>query len=105
MISLDASTGKTMWQFHYPQTPLSDQENYGGGNGPHSTPCLHNGMVFITGFAGDVYALRQEDRTVVWNRNLVEEFGATPVQFGFASSPIIHEDRLLVSAAGKNGGL
>ncbi len=105
IIALNASKGGTLWRFDYAQIPLAGQENYGGGNGPHSTPCVYKDKIYCVGFSGDLHALNSKSGEVVWHRNLVSEFKATPVQFGFASSPIVHDGRILVSAAGKLGGL
>lgn len=105
VIAVGTDTGKTLWSYSYLQAPLDGQENYGGGNGPHATPCIHGNQLFTLGFSGSLHAFDRITGALIWKKNLVEAFGATPVQFGFSSSPVVFDGILLVSAAGSQGGL
>ena len=104
--ALDRSSGQTVWEFDWKSGWIDDQEAFGGRTrAPQATPLLHGEYVVTVGFTGWLHCLDRQSGRSIWNINLVERFAATPVQFGFAASPIMHEDRLIVLAGGQDGGL
>ncbi|MEM9660447.1 MAG: PQQ-binding-like beta-propeller repeat protein, partial [Planctomycetota bacterium] len=42
---------------------------------------------------------------VLWQMDLIERFEAPPVQFGFSSSPMVHDGHVYLLAGGQKGGL
>jgi outer membrane protein assembly factor BamB len=91
---LDATTGGVVWKFTYP-CPLNPR-SYPGG--PSATPTVENGRVYTVSKSGDVYCLNAFNGTVVWKKELVANFGVKPPDWGFASSPRIEGDALLLNA-------
>jgi outer membrane protein assembly factor BamB len=50
-------------------------------------------------------ALDLSNGSLVWSHDLVKEFNAATPHFGFSSSPLVHEDTLIVGAGGAGTGL
>ena len=105
VVALDAATGKTLWEHEYPVARLPKQETFRGAPvGPQATPCVGGGRVFALGYAGVLTCLTTDGKEV-WKHDLVKEYAATPVQFGFSGSPVLSGGRLLVAAGGKQAAL
>jgi outer membrane protein assembly factor BamB len=98
--ALDAATGKTIWEYRY-ASPTGDL-NYSEGAGPHTTPLVTADRVFATGSRKELIALNKADGTVVWSHDMHKEYGAAYDDRGFACSPILYGDTVIVSMGGAN---
>ena len=96
VVALDASTGRTKWEFAYDVRFRSDQ-----GSGPHVMRQLADRLVFSVGATGLLHALKAGTGELVWKRDLYEELGATRALFGYSSHPLPYGDKLIVVAGGK----
>ncbi len=97
----DASTGKLLWKHQSPVSRLTKQQSFSGDPiRPQATPAIHRGKLCTLGYTGLVHCFDAETGSVLWKYELVKEFGATPVQFGFAASPLIFEDSFILHAGG-----
>ncbi len=72
-----------------------------GGAGPRGTPTLHDGRVYTLGATGIVNALDAGSGALVWTRNAASDTGQDVPDWGFASSPLVIADLVVVAAAGK----
>ena len=72
-----------------------------GGAGPRATPTLHEGRVYTVGANGVINALDARDGSVVWSRNLAADAQKKVPDWGFAGSPLVVGDALIIAAAGK----
>ena len=106
VVALDPATGKTRWEHKYPVAMLPRQETFRGAPvGPQATPLVRGGRVFAVGFAGLFHCLDAATGKVLWKHDLVADLGATPVQFGFAASPVAYQDVVLLHVGGKAGAV
>ncbi len=91
---LDAATGRLLWSDEYPTT-YRDRFNYLGG--PRATPAIANGRVYTLGVQGVLNSHRLEDGTLLWRRRLADEFDVDTDFFGFACSPLVEGDLVVVN--------
>lgn len=92
--TFDLQTGKPGWEFSYAD---QDKENWGF---TRATPCINEGRVYTTSYLGKVHCLDAATGKLIWMRNL-SEFGGQMPGWGYAVSPIIQGNTLLVCPGGK----
>ncbi|HEX6883443.1 MAG TPA: PQQ-binding-like beta-propeller repeat protein [Planctomycetota bacterium] len=96
VVSLDAASGATVWEHRTPAT---------SGAPPNSTPTVAGERVYTLGFEGRLSALERASGKLVWSHDLVAEHGAQSPQFGFAASPLVHGEALLLPLGGAGRGV
>jgi outer membrane protein assembly factor BamB len=89
----EAGNGKTLWQHTY--TAQLGPQWYEGG--PGATPTVRDGQVFTISKWGDVFCLDAAKGTVIWRRDLRGD-GVKPNRWGFAGSPLIWDDKVILNA-------
>lgn len=95
VLCLDVSTGAVVWKHAYDAQLLPKMH----GGGPNATPTVHGDRVLTVSKDGQVFCLAKDKGNVIWRAQLTELGLALP-QWGFASSPVVDGDRVLL-AAGK----
>lgn len=91
------SNGEPVWM-HRDRTRFYESN---AGPGPRGTPAAHDGRVYALGATGVFNALDAATGAVIWSRNVATDAGKTIPGWGFASSPLIVDDMVIVAAAGK----
>jgi len=72
-----------------------------GGAGPRATPTLSNGRVYAFGATGTLNALDAGTGALVWSRDVAADADKKVPMWGFASSPLVIGDLVVIAASGK----
>jgi outer membrane protein assembly factor BamB len=104
VIAIDSETGKTIWEspINAPHLPGMNVE---AGPGPHSTPSVANGLVFVTTVIGHLVALDQETGARRWSHDLWTEYKGNFLERGYASSPLLYKESVIVPVGGPGSAL
>lgn len=73
-----------------------------GGEGPRATPTVVSNRVFALGATGWLNCLDAETGRKIWARNLVTEDGGREPEWGYAGSPLVWQNKVIVCPGGDN---
>jgi outer membrane protein assembly factor BamB len=76
-----------------------------GGVGPRATPTIHDGKVFAHGATGIIDCLDARTGKLLWSHDTLAENSADMVMWGKAPSPLIVDNRVVVSVGGRHSSL
>lgn len=99
VVCLDARTGDEIWV----NLESSRFWEAVAGAGPRATPTLSGGMLFAQGAAGVLQRFDPVTGNSVWKRDLRVDANRKPPMWGFASSPLVVGDVVVVHAGGEAG--
>ena len=100
LLCFDSATGQLLWTHSYPV-------RYGKldyGSGPRAAPTVFEGRVYSLGAVGHVFCLDAKTGAVVWSHDCVAEYGAKIPEWGFAASPVIVGDLVVIHVAAQPDG-
>ena len=89
---LNANTGMVIWKNAFTAS--------------HSTPAVDSGRVYVYGTQGRLDCLDAKTGKVIWKRDMIRDLGAARAGgYGYAASPVVTGDLVLVSARIDGGAL
>ena len=104
VVALDAATGRTVWEYAY-EAPFSKEYSMENGPGPHATPTVAGERVFTAGATGKLHALDRRSGKLLWAHDLMAEYKGTVRVNGFACSPLIYRDTVIMQVGGAGNAL
>jgi outer membrane protein assembly factor BamB len=99
VVCYDARTGAELWA-HNDEARFEDSVS---GAGPRATPTFHDGKVYAFGAKGLLNCLDAATGKRVWSKDVADAAGAKAPTWGFASSPLVIKDLVLVYTGGSSG--
>jgi outer membrane protein assembly factor BamB len=103
IVSMDAATGKTIWEHRY--AAPTDGVNFEFGAGPHSTPLIVGNRLFAASTFKELFALDKQSGKVLWSHNMIKEFDAGMPGRGFSPSPLAYRETVILPAGGPHAVL
>lgn len=92
---LDADNGSEIWKYNY----ACKARSY---SGPRSTPLAAGTSVYTFSREGHIFCFNAANGEVKWKRNVATELKAKVLRWGFAGSPIMLDEKIIINA-GKRG--
>jgi outer membrane protein assembly factor BamB len=97
VVCRDATSGHELWVHEEParfDEPMS-------GPGPRATPTFANGRIYAQGATGTLLCLDASTGRLIWSRDIHSDASAALPMWGFANSPLVTSDRVIVFAGGE----
>ena len=98
--SLNRADGRVVWTRAVGPSRNNDQ-----GPGPRGTPTVDGDRLYVLTESGDLAALRTQDGSVLWERNILKDFGARNIPWLISESPLVDGANVIVTPGGPNAGM
>ena len=95
----DVLTGRELWTHGWDAL----FEEFQGGDGPRATPAWADGIVYALGALGELRALDETTGAQLWRVNILDDNGASNLQWGMAGSPLVVDNLVVVQPGGPSG--
>ena len=93
--------GTDRWTLRYAAPGALDY-----GNSARATPLIHHDIVILAGAHGFVHAVGLTDGKIRWKKHLQRDFGGPDnLSWGFCSSPLLVDDRLILNPGAPNASV
>ncbi len=92
----NATTGEPVWRHHDAARFWESM----GGAGPRATPTISDNRVYTFGATGILNVLDAGSGAAVWSRNAASDADVKVPYWGFASSPLVADDVVIVAVEG-----
>jgi len=99
VIALNRSDGTEVWS-----KALGAPQDNDRGPGPRGTPTVDGDRLYVLTENGDLACLKT-DGALVWQRNILKEFGGSQLQWLISESPLVDGPHLVVSPGGPGAGM
>lgn len=99
---LQTETGKRFWHFDYPTTYV---DRYGYNDGPRSSPVISqdSDSVFSISAEGVLHCIELTTGRLRWRRDLPADFKLQSDFFGWGTSPLVYQDKLIINVGSRKG--
>lgn len=101
VLCFDARDGKLIWQ-HLWQVKYGEMGGY--ATGPRASVTIENGKAYALGATGMAACFDAATGKIVWQRDTVKELRARVPQWGFAASPFLWKDNVLLHVGAEKHG-
>jgi outer membrane protein assembly factor BamB len=98
--ALNRADGKLVWV-----KPIGRAVDNDRGPGPRGTPTVDGDRLYVLTENGDLAALRVQDGTITWQRNILQEFGGRNIGWLISESPLVDGGSVIVSPGGRGAGM
>ena len=102
VIALNRADGKEVWA--KPLGPIETRMRSDRGAGPRGTPTVDGDRLYVLTENGDLACLKT-DGSILWQRNILKEFGGPQLQWLVSESPLVDGSHLVVTPGGPGAGM
>ncbi len=99
VLCFDARNGTELWQHAYE----CQYRKVGYPAGPRAAVTVDGAYAYSFGAMADIFCFNAADGKVLWRKDLLAEHQARTPIWGFASSPLVYKDLLIVQIGARNG--
>ncbi|MFO0922216.1 MAG: PQQ-binding-like beta-propeller repeat protein [Pirellulales bacterium] len=99
-VCIDFETGLPLWTFEYPAPGHLDY-----GNSPRASALVADPYVVTLGAFGDLHCLDIDSGKVLWKKHLVRDLGGKLPIWGYAASPLVIEDKVIIQPGGDKNSM
>jgi len=97
VVCYDLRTGEELWCHREISRFINEH-----GDGPRSTPTIHDGRVLSMGANGLLTCIELESGKLLWSHSVLNESSNPNLMFGMSGSPLVFDDQVVVTpGAGK----
>ena len=100
LIAFDTSNGAKLWE-----TENGRQYRDGRGDGPRGTPTIDQDRLYAISGSGNLICVAAATGKMIWQIDLLGQFGARNISWGISESPLIDGDRLIATPGGREAGV
>ena len=104
VVALDAATGKTIWEYKYPGSWVKGMDTM-FGPGPNSTPLIVGDRIYTIGATVKLHCLDKKTGKMIWARDLLKEYSAATMMYGYGASPAPYNDTIILPVGGEGQGV
>jgi outer membrane protein assembly factor BamB len=97
--ALNQVDGRGLWS-----KALGPGRENGQGSGPRSTPTIDGDRLYVLTENGDLACLKN-DGTMVWQRNILKDFGGRNIPWLISESPLVDGAQVIVSPGGRSASM
>ncbi len=101
LLCLDPDSGQTIWETRYDWA----WHPRGAYPGPYASPTWYRGKVYWTSPTGLVGCVDAQTGKALWSLNLRERFQGQGFGFGYAATPLVEDDRVILPVGGPDASL
>lgn len=95
----DVATGREVWTNKW----NAEFKEFMGGDGPRATPTYFEGRVYAQGAEGELRSIDAEKGATLWRTNILSDAGASNIQWGISTSPLIVDNAVVTLPGGSAG--
>jgi len=103
VIALNRADGKEVWT--KPLGSVATRMRTNMGAGPRGTPTVDGDQLYVLTESGDLACLKTTDGSVVWQLNILKEFGGSQLSWLISESPLVDGPHVVVSPGGPGAGM
>jgi outer membrane protein assembly factor BamB len=101
LLCLDAMNGQTIWETRY---DIAWQPG-GAYPGPYASPTWYRDRVYFASTTGLVGCADAATGALRWSRQVLKDFQGAGSDFGYAATPLVEDDRVILPVGGPDSGL
>ncbi len=100
--ALNLGDGKLVWSAKLGKAGTVGQPQF---EGPRATPTTDGELVFAVSQWGEMVCLQADTGKEVWHKDYTKDFGGACPFWGYAESPLIDGDKVVVTPGGSQGAV